>query len=106
MFCETYSVLTLPAFEVRIFLLRYSFKKEHAELSEQNRTAATVSACHLNRGFSHHGEEARHNVANDDSSSCSASAAGDAEDYGYGPGGEGVGGRSDNEGFGGTLTIR
>ena len=106
MFCETYSVLTLPAFEVRIFLLRYSFKKEHAELSEQNRTAATVSACHLNRGFSDHGDEARHNVANDDGSSCSASAAGDAEDYGYGPGGEGVGGRSDNEGFGGTLTIR
>ena len=65
-----------------------------------------MSACHHNRGFSHHGDEARHNVANDDSSSCSASAAGDAEDYGYGPGGDGVAGRGDNEGFGGTLTIR
>ena len=66
-----------------------------------------MSACHLNRGFSDHGDEAARNIgANDDSSSCSASAAGDSADYGYGPGGDGVGGRSDNEGFGGTLTIR
>ena len=65
-----------------------------------------MSACHLNRGFNDHGDEVRHNVGNDDSSSCSASAAGDSADYGYGPSGDGVGGRGDNEGFGGTLTIR
>ena len=71
---------------------------------QNRRTVTSVPGCHLNRGYNNHGDETRNNVGNEDSSSCSGSAAEYSADYGYGPGG--VEGGGDTEGFGGTLTIR
>ena len=79
---------------------RISYFHARSKYKHNRTTLTSAPGCHLNRGYNEHGDETRSNVANDDSSSC------DSADYGYGPGEDGVEGRGEIEGFGGTLTIR